>query len=92
MLSSCVKFSADRQTDGRTPVKQYALNLSMRGGGGHETDSFQDIGVSQTQLVAKCYQKLYSYLSLKNEFVSLTFVPNKPLFLRALKKTLREKA
>ena len=27
MLSSKVKFSADRQT----PVKQYALNLSMRG-------------------------------------------------------------
>ena len=35
MLSSQVKFSADRQTDRRTdrrtPVKQYALELSMRG-------------------------------------------------------------
>ena len=35
MLSSQVKFSADRQTDGqtdrRTPVKQYAPDLSMHG-------------------------------------------------------------
>ena len=35
MLSSHVKFSADRQadrrTDRRTPVKQYAPDLSMRG-------------------------------------------------------------
>ena len=31
MLSSQVKISADRQTDLRTPVKQYAPYLSMRG-------------------------------------------------------------
>ena len=35
MLSSQVKFSADRQTDRQmdrwTPVKQYAPDLSMRG-------------------------------------------------------------
>ena len=31
MLRSQVKFSADRQTDRWTPVKQYAPDLSMRG-------------------------------------------------------------
>ena len=31
MLSSQVKFSADRQTDRQTPVQQYAPDLSMRG-------------------------------------------------------------
>ena len=31
MLSSQVKFSADRQTDRRTPVTQYAPDLSMQG-------------------------------------------------------------
>ena len=31
MLSSQVKFSADRQTDRRTPVKQYGPDLLMRG-------------------------------------------------------------
>ena len=31
MFSSQVKFSADRQTDKRTPVKHYAHDLSMRG-------------------------------------------------------------
>ena len=31
MVSSQVKFSADRQTDRQTPVKQYAPDLSMPG-------------------------------------------------------------
>ena len=31
MLSSQVKFSADRQADRQTPVKRYAPDLSMRG-------------------------------------------------------------
>ena len=37
MLSSQVKFSADRWTDRQTPVKQYAPDLSMRG---HKNMSF----------------------------------------------------